>query len=135
MKGTQRKNVFFEDRDQKGEELEHNLGQESLSGEKDLEENRRVDRQGPGQESVSGESGESGVEEIVHSEEQNLEDKILSGEFRWMRSGAHKTDPKEETCSVADCSVDDNSRISGIDTYSDRNSSTGSELSELAIHM
>ena len=31
-------------------------------------------------------------------------------------------------------SLDDNSRNSGIDTYSDRNSSTGLELSELAIH-
>ena len=49
-------------------------------------------------------------------------------------SRAHKTDPKEETCSVADSSVDDDSRNSGIDTYSDRNSRTGSELSELAIH-
>ena len=134
VKLTQRKTVNFKDQDQKGEEFEQSLGQESFSGEKDLEENRRVDRQGPGQESVSGESGESGVEEIVHSEEQNLEDKILSEEFRWM-SRTHKTDPEEETCSVADSSIDDNSKISGIDTYSDRNSSTGSELSELAIHM
>ena len=47
---------------------------------------------------------------------------------------AHETDPEEETCSVADSSIDDNSRNSGIDTYSDRNSSTGSELSELLIH-
>ena len=30
--------------------------------------------------------------------------------------------------------MDDNSRNSGIDTYSDRNSSSGSELPELAIH-
>ena len=35
---------------------------------------------------------------------------------------------------MADSFVDDYSRNSGIDTYSDRNSSTGSELSELAIH-
>ena len=41
-------------------------------------------------------------------------------------SRAHKTDPEEGTCSIADSS--------GIDTYSDRNSSTGSELSEMAIH-
>ena len=58
-------------------------------------------------------------------EEQNLEYKILSGEFRWM-SRAHKTDPEEETGSVTDSSVDEDSRNSGIDTYSDRNSSTGS---------
>ena len=57
----------------------------------------------------------------------------MSGEIRWM-SRADKTDPEEEACSVADSSVDNNSRSSGIDTYSDRNSSTGSELSELAIH-
>ena len=50
-------------------------------------------------------------------------------------SRAHKTDPEEGTCSVTDSSVDDDSRNSGIDTYSDRNSSTGSELSDLAIHM
>ena len=35
---------------------------------------------------------------------------------------------------LADSSTDDNSRNSGNDTYSDRNSSSGSELSELAIH-
>ena len=35
---------------------------------------------------------------------------------------------------MADYSVDDNSWNSGIDTYSDRKSSSGSELSELAIH-
>ena len=57
----------------------------------------------------------------------------MSGEIRWM-SRAHKSDPEEETCSATDYSVGDNSRNSGIDTYSDRNSSTGSELSELAIH-
>ena len=41
-------------------------------------------------------------------------------------SRAHKTDPGEETGSVTDSSVDEDSRNSGIDTYSDRNSSTGS---------
>ena len=46
----------------------------------------------------------------------------------------HRTDPEEGTCSIADSSIDDNSWNSGIDTYSDRNSSSGSELSELAIH-
>ena len=80
-------------------------------------------------------SGESGVDENVQGEdEQDLEDEILSGEFRWM-SRAQKIDPEEETCSVTDFSSDDNSRNSGNDTYSDRNSRAGSELSELAIHM
>ena len=36
--------------------------------------------------------------------------------------------------SIADSSMDDNSRNSGIDTYSDRNSSSGFDMSELAIH-
>ena len=80
-------------------------------------------------------SGESGIEENGQGqgEEQDLEDKILSGEFRWM-SRAHKTYPKEKTCSEADSSIDDNSRNSGIDIYSNRNSNVGLELSELAIH-
>ena len=49
-------------------------------------------------------------------------------------SRAHKSDPEEETCSPTESSVDDKQRNLGIDTYSDRNSSKGSELSELAIH-
>ena len=49
-------------------------------------------------------------------------------------SRAHKSDPEEETYSVTDSSLGNNSRKSGIDTYSHRNSSAGSELSELAIH-
>ena len=125
MKGTQRKTVTFKDQYQKGEEVEQNLAQESLSGEKKVDEDRRVNQQDPGQENLSGESD-------VQGEEQDLEIKILCGEFKWM-SRRHKTDPEEETCSVADSSVDDNSRNSGIDTYSDRNSSTGSRLSELAV--
>ena len=39
-----------------------------------------------------------------------------------------------ETCSLADSSVKNNSRNLEIDTYSDRFSSTGLELSELAIN-
>ena len=46
----------------------------------------------------------------------------------------HSTDPEEGTCSIVDSSMDDNSRNSGIDTYLDRNSSSGSDMSELAIH-
>ena len=92
VKGTQRKTVTFEDQDQKGEEVEQNLGQESLSGEKDVDGNRQVYQQEPGQESLS---GESGVEENIQGEEQDLEDKILSGEFKWM-SRAHKIDPEEK---------------------------------------
>ena len=39
-----------------------------------------------------------------------------------------------EMCSAADSSVDNNSMNSEIDTYSDKFSSTGFELSEIAIH-
>ena len=46
----------------------------------------------------------------------------------------HRTDPEEGTCSNADSSMDGNSRNSGIDIYSDKNSSSGSDMSELAIH-
>ena len=78
-------------------------------------------------------SGESDVEENVPDEEQEMEDKISSGEFKWMNR-TQRIDPKEGTCSIADSLIEDNSQISGIDTYSDRISSSGSELSELAIH-
>ena len=39
-----------------------------------------------------------------------------------------------ETCTTTDLSVDNTSKKSENENYSDRNSSTGSELSELAIH-
>ena len=46
----------------------------------------------------------------------------------------HGPDLKEGADSITDSSIDDSSRNSSIDTYSDRNSISGSELSELAIH-
>ena len=46
----------------------------------------------------------------------------------------HRPDLEEVADSVTDSSTDENSRNSGTDTYSDRNSSSGSELSKLAIH-
>ena len=73
-----------------GEEVEQNLSQESSSGEKVVDEDRRNYQQDPGQEYFS---GESGVEQNVQGEKQDLEVKILSGEFRWM-SRAHKSDPE-----------------------------------------
>ena len=130
MKGIQKKTVTFEVQDKEGEEVERNLEQDYFSGETNNEETRRAQDQNPGQESLS---GESDVEEKVPDEKQDLENKILSGEFRWM-SRTHRTDPEEGTCYIADSSIDDNSWNSGIDTYLDRNSSSGSELSELAIH-
>ena len=104
--------------------------QDCLSGKTNGEESRRVQDQHPEQGSFSGESDE---DEKVPDEKQHLENKVLSGEFRWMRR-KHGTDPGDGSDSVTDSSKDDNSRNSGIDTYSDRNSTSGSELSELAIH-
>ena len=49
VKITQRKIVTFEDQDQKSEEVEQNLRQGSLSGEKDVDGKRRVYQQDPGQ--------------------------------------------------------------------------------------
>ena len=102
------------DQDKEGEKVERNLVQDCLSGVANDEKSQRVQDQHP-------------------NEKQDLENKVLSGDFRWMRR-THRTDPEEGTCSIADSSMNDNSRNSEIDTYSDRNSSSGSELSELAIH-
>ena len=77
-----------------------------MSGEKVADEDRQNYQQDPGQGNLS---GESGVEQNVQGEKQDLEDKILSGKFRWM-SRAHKYDPEEERYSVTDSFVDDNSR-------------------------
>ena len=126
----QKKTVTYVDQDKEVEKVERNLVQDCLSGETNGEKSRRVQDQHQGQGSLS---GESDVDEKVPDEKQDLENKILSGEFRWMRR-RHRTDLEEGTCSIADSSLDDNSRNSGIDTYSDRNSSSGLELSELAIH-
>ena len=123
---TQNKTVTFENQDQRGKEIDRDLEQEDLYGEK----SRRDQDQYQGQESLS---GESDVEEKFPDEEQDLEDRILSGELRWMNR-TQRTDPEEGTCAIADFSIDENSRNSGIDTYSDRNSSSGLKLSELAIH-
>ena len=127
---SQKKTVTFEDQQREGEEVDRSLEQGNLSGETNGEERGRIQNQSPGRESLS---GESDVEEKVPDEEQDLEDKILPGKFKWM-SRIHRTDPGEGTGSITDSSIGDNSRNSVIDTYSDRNSSSRSELSELAIH-
>ena len=125
-----KKTVTFVVQDKESEKVEQNLVQGCLSGETNGEKSRRVQDQHPGQQSLS---GECDVDERVPDEKQDMENKVLSGEFKWMRR-KHRTDPGDGADSVADSSTDDNSRNSGIDTYSDRNSSSGSELSELAIH-
>ena len=127
---TRRKTVTFVDQDKEGEKVEQNLVQDCLSGETNDEKSQRVQNQHPGQGNLS---GESEMDEKIPDGKQDLENKVLSGEFRWMRR-KYRTHPEDGADSVADSSTEDNSRNSGIDTYSERNSSSGSELSELAIH-
>ena len=76
--------------------------QDCLSGETNCEKSRRVQDQHPGQGSLS---GESDADEKVSDEKQDLENKVLSGEFRWMRR-RHRTDPEKGTGSIADSSMD-----------------------------
>ena len=127
---TRRKTVTFVDQDKEGEKVEQNLLQDYLSGETNDEKNQRAQDQHPGQESLS---GESEIDEKVPDEKQDLGNKVLSGEIRWMQR-RHRNDLEERADSITTSSTDDNSRNSGMDTYSDKNSSLGSELSELAIH-
>ena len=125
-----KKTVTFVDRDKEGEVVEQNLLQDYLSGEKDEEKNQRSQDQHPGQVNLS---GESEIDEKIPDEKQDLENKVLSGEFRWMRR-KYRHDLEESAVSSTTSWTDDDSRNSGMDTYSDRNSTSGSELSELAIH-
>ena len=117
------------DQDKEGKKVEQNRLQDYLSGETNDEKNQRSQDQHPGQENLS---GESEIDEKIPDEKQDLENKVLSGEFRWMRR-RHRHDLEESAVSSTTSSTDDDSRNSGMDTYSDRNSSSGSELSELAI--
>ena len=125
-----KKTVTFVDQDKEGEKVEQNLLQDYLSGETNVEKNQRSQDQHPGQENLSGESER---DEKIPDEKQDLENKVLSGEFRWMRR-RYRHDLEERAVSSTTSSTDDNSRNSGMDTYSDRTSSSGSDLSELAIH-
>ena len=125
-----KKIVTFVDQDEEGKKVEQNLLQDYLSGETNDEKNQRSPDQHLGQENFS---GESEIDEKIPNEKQDLENKVLSGEFRWMRR-RHRHDLEERAVSSTTSSTDDDSRNSGMDTYSDRNSSSGSELSELAIH-
>ena len=74
--GKQKKTVTFVDREKEGEEVEQNLLQDYLSGEKDEEKNQRSQDQHPGQENLS---GESEIDEKIPDEKQDLENKVLSG--------------------------------------------------------
>ena len=77
-----KKTVTFVDRDQEGEEVEQNLLQDYLPGKTDDEKNQRSQDQHPGQENLF---RESEIDEKIPDEKQDLENKVLSGEFRWMR--------------------------------------------------
>ena len=114
---TRKETVTFEDQDRNSEKIERKLVQDCLSGETNGEKSRRVQDQHPGQGSLS---GESEIDENVPDEKQELANKVLSGEFRWMRR-RHRLDLEEGADSIADSSTDESSRNSGIDTYSDRN--------------
>ena len=118
------------DQDKECERVERNLEQDCLSGEMNEGKGQRVQGQHPGQGSLS---EEADVDEKVPDEKQDLGNKVLSGEFRWMRR-RHRPDLEERADSITTSLTDDHSGNSGIDTYSDRNSSSGSELSKLAIH-
>ena len=118
------------DQDKEGEKVEQNLQHNYLSGETNDEKNQRSQDQHPGQENLS---GEFEIDERIPDEKQDLENKVVSGEFRWMRR-RHRHDLEERAVSSTTSSTDDDSRNSGMDTYSDRTSISGSELSELAIH-
>ena len=109
---TRRKTVTFVDQDREGEKVEQNLEQDCLSGETNYEKSQRAQDQHPGQESLS---GESEIDEKVPDERQDLGNKVLFGEFRWMRS-RHRHDLEERADSITTSSTDDNSRNSGIDT-------------------
>ena len=124
------KTVTFKDQDGEGDKVLRELEQDYLSGETNGKINQRVRDQNPGQGSMS---GESEMNEEVHDKKQDLGSRVLSGEFRWMRR-RYGPDLKECADSITDASMEDSSRNSSMDTYSDRNSSSGSELSELAIH-
>ena len=78
---TQKKTVTFEDQDKEGEKVEQNLGRDCLPGETNSEKSRRVQDEHPGQGSLS---RESDVDKKSSDEKQDLENKIFSGEFRWM---------------------------------------------------
>ena len=72
------------DQDKEGEKVERSLVHYCLSGETNGEKNRRVEDQQPGQGSLS---EESDVDEKFPDEKQDLENKVLSGEFGGCEEG------------------------------------------------
>ena len=102
---TRRKTVTFVDQDKEGYKAEQNLLQDFLFGEMNNKKNQRAQDQHPGQESLS---GESEIDEKIPDEKQDLENNVLFGEFRWMRR-RHRHDLEERKDSITNSSTDDNS--------------------------
>ena len=67
------------EQDKEGKKVEQNLLHDYLSGETNDEKNQRSQDQHPGQDNLS---GESEIGEKIPDEKQDLENKVLSGEFR-----------------------------------------------------
>ena len=78
-------------------------------------------------------SGESEIDEKIPDEKQDLETRFCQGSSDGCEEGTDMIWRSVQSPATTS-STDDDSRNSGMDTYSDRNSSSGSELSELAIH-
>ena len=78
-------------------------------------------------------SGESEVDEKIPDEKQDLEKKVLSGEFRWMRR-RHRHDLEERADSSTTSSTDDNSETQDWTPIQTGTRARESELSRLAIH-
>ena len=78
---NRKKTVTFVDQDKEGKKVEQSRLQDYLSGETNDEKNQRSQDQHPGQESLS---GESEIDEKIPDEKKDLENRVLSGEFRWM---------------------------------------------------
>ena len=90
------------DQDKEGEKVEQNLLQDCLSGETNDGIDRQVQDRHPGQESLSREF------EIDEKVPDDLGNKVLSGEFRWMRR-RHRHDLQERADSITTSATDGNS--------------------------
>ena len=107
-----RKTVTFVDQDKKGEKVEQNLLQDCLSVETNDEKSQRIQDQHSGQESLS---GESEIDEKVPDEKQDLGNKVLSGELRWMRR-RHRHDLEERADSITTSSIPETQELTPIQT-------------------
>ena len=105
-------------------EKEQEIGTQTVIIEESDQELIEVESKNPEQESFS---EESVVDKSGHVNGQDQLNRVLSGEFRWF-SRSCTSESAVEICTSTDSSVDNTSRKSEIGTYSNRNSSTESEL-------